>query len=68
MNSSSQIEHNEVVDGTANTSNISLDSLSKLVGFPADYLKKELLVEGNDISLSELRTRMLSFLENNFSH
>lgn len=49
-------------------SNVSLGSLSELVGFPVEYLKKELVLDNDEISMDELRIRMLSFLETNFSN
>lgn len=56
------------IDKDVTASKIPLESLSSLVGFPIEYLKKELLVEEDEISMDELRLRMLSFLETNFSH
>ncbi len=43
---------------------VSLSSLSELTGFPVDFIKKELLIEKEEpISLNELRTSMMSYLE-----
>ncbi len=44
---------------------IPLDSLSSLTGFPVDFIKKELLLEEDQLSLAELRRSMLSYLESN---
>lgn len=42
---------------------IPLDSLSTLTGFPVDFIKKELLLEEDQLSLAELRRSMLTYLE-----
>ncbi len=41
---------------------VSLDSLSKLTGFPVNYIKKELLIEDNEISVESLRSFARDFL------
>ena len=64
----SGIELTNKEEANNKASNITIESLSSLVGFPVDYLKKELLLEGDEISLKDLRTRMLSFLDTNFIH
>lgn len=43
---------------------IDLGTLSKLTGFPTDFIKKELLIEDiGQLDLEELRTKMVSYLE-----
>lgn len=42
---------------------IPLDSLSTLTGFPVDFIKKELLLDEDQLSLAELRRSMLTYLE-----
>ena len=42
---------------------VPLSSLSELTGFPVDFIKKELLLEGEELSMAELRTSMISYLE-----
>jgi hypothetical protein len=44
---------------------IPLNSLSNLTGFPVDFIKKELLLEDDQLSLAELRRSMLAYIENN---
>ncbi|MBH47524.1 MAG: hypothetical protein CME71_05090 [Halobacteriovorax sp.] len=44
---------------------IPLDSLSSMTGFPVDFIKKELLLEEDQLSLAELRRSMLTYLESN---
>ena len=42
---------------------VPLSSLSELTGFPVEFIKKELLLEGEELSMSDLRTSMISYLE-----
>lgn len=42
---------------------VPLSSLSELTGFPVEFIKKELLLEGEELSMSELRTSMIGYLE-----
>ena len=52
-------------NGLAETSRISLETLSKMTGFPVDMIKDEIF-QGKgteDISLEELRTAMLSYID-----
>ncbi len=42
---------------------VNLSSLSKMVGFPLDFIKSELLVENNEMTLSDLRSSMTTYLE-----
>ncbi|MBL6991185.1 MAG: hypothetical protein ISR65_15480 [Bacteriovoracaceae bacterium] len=43
--------------------NVDLSSLSHLVGFPTEYIKKELSLSENTLPMSELRKKMISYLE-----
>lgn len=47
--------------------NVELSSLSDLTGFPVEFIKKELLISESDdskeISLNELRNKMLKYLD-----
>ena len=42
---------------------VSLHSLSELTGFPVDFIKKELLLQDEPISMNELRYSVLRYLE-----
>lgn len=47
---------------------VSLGSLAELTGFPIDYIKRELLLEGEqDLSVEELRAKVLAYLDASFS-
>ncbi len=43
---------------------VSLDRLSSLTGFPKHFIKKELLIEDEEVLLKELRSLMIRYLEN----
>ena len=43
---------------------VSLTSLSEMVGFPVEFIQKELLLEGDELSMQDLRRSMLTYLEN----
>ena len=46
---------------------VSLGALSDMTGFPVDYIKKELLLDGEgDLSVEELRLRVLAYLDSSF--
>jgi len=46
---------------------VSLGGLSELTGFPIDYIKRELLLDGDqDLSVEELRLKVLAYLRSNF--
>jgi hypothetical protein len=48
---------------------ISVVSLAELTGFPVDYIKKELLLDGadeQDMTIEELRKRVLAYLDSSF--
>lgn len=42
---------------------IPLTSLSQMTGFPVDFIKSELFLEGEKLSMDELRSSMASYLE-----
>lgn len=51
--------------GLADTSRISLETLSKMTGFPVEMIKDEIF-QGKgteDISLEELRSAMLTYID-----
>lgn len=43
---------------------VDLSSLSDLTGFPLDFIKTELLLKEDQLSMGELRKSMASYLEN----
>ena len=48
---------------------VSLANLSKLTGFPVDYIKKELLLSGEGeegMTIEELREKVLAYLNSSF--
>jgi len=45
---------------------IEMSSLSNLTGFPVDYIKKELVLEEEEVTLEQLREHMMVFLNSNF--
>ncbi len=48
---------------------ISVVSLAELTGFPVEYIKKELLLDGadeEDMTMEELRKRVLAYLDSSF--
>lgn len=42
---------------------ISIKSLSLLTGFPEDYIKSELFIGNEEVSLQELRKKMVNYLD-----
>ncbi len=46
---------------------VSLETLSELTGFPVDYIKRELLLsDDQELSVIELRKKVLSYLDASF--
>lgn len=46
---------------------VSLASLSEMTGFPVEYIKRELFLDdGSDLSVEELRAKVLAYLSSNF--
>lgn len=43
---------------------VPLESLSEMTGFPVDFIKKELLLKEDELSMEDLRKSMASYLEN----
>ena len=44
---------------------ITLEQIALLTDFPEDFIKRELLMNRDQISMSEFRTRVLEYLEKN---
>lgn len=42
---------------------VPLASLSELTGFPVEFIKKELLLDGEELSLEDLRKSMVTYLK-----
>ena len=42
---------------------ITLEQISLLTDFPEDFIKKELLIDENEISMKEFRSKVLEYLE-----
>lgn len=55
----------ETTNGLAETSRISLETLSKMTGFPVEMIKDEIFQGkgSEDISLEELRSAMLTYID-----
>lgn len=49
-------------EATGEKERVSLSTLSELTGFPLDFIKKELLIKGDSLSMSELRESVLDYL------
>ncbi|MDC0253615.1 hypothetical protein OAK75_01865 [Bacteriovoracales bacterium] len=45
---------------------VEMTSLSKLTGFPIDYIKKELVLDQEEVTMTQLREQMMVFLNSNF--
>ncbi len=45
---------------------VALSSLSEMTGFPVDFIKSELIVEGEELSMESLRKSMAGYLESTF--
>ena len=57
------IKDTEVVFSTdVGSTPVDLKAFSKLVGFPVNFIKEELLVDTESMSLSELRNSVLTYL------
>ena len=53
---------NKVATTEEDNIKLSVKSLAQLTGFPVDFIKKELLLETNTLSLNELRDSMVKYL------
>lgn len=51
------------VAANGETQSVPLSSLSEMTGFPVDFIKSELLVSEDQLSMEELRKSMASYLE-----
>lgn len=47
---------------------VSLENLSNMTGFPIEFLKKELMIEEENLSLEELRSSVLNYLDSHFGN
>ncbi|MBC7537786.1 MAG: hypothetical protein H7281_03135 [Bacteriovorax sp.] len=58
----------DVSEPTAETV-VSLGALAELTGFPVDYIKRELLLDGEieeEMTIEELRKKVLAYLDSSF--
>jgi hypothetical protein len=51
----------------AHGESVNLETLAEVSGVPLDYIKKELLLEGEDVSMEDLRASMLKHLNDTFA-
>jgi hypothetical protein len=59
----------EVSKPSTSETEVSLGTLAELTGFPVDYIKRELLLDGDSestVNMDELRQRVLSYLDSDF--
>lgn len=63
MNLADTIDTTMDVNKIDDTMKVSLSSLSEMTGFPVDFIKKELLLETEPVSMQELRQSVLRYLE-----
>lgn len=59
----------EVSKPSTTETEVSLGTLAELTGFPVDYIKRELLLDGDSestVNMDELRQRVLSYLDSDF--
>ena len=52
-------------DCETNSDGITLEQIALLTDFPEDFIKRELLMDQEQITMSEFRARVLRYLENN---
>lgn len=57
-------ESREWANGEDGAQKVPLESLSELTGFPIEFIKKELLLESETLSMNDLRKSMAVYLEN----
>ena len=53
-------------EGFCNDQKINIKELADLSGFPESLIKKELVLEGDNLTLDKLRLNMLKFLDKTF--
>ena len=59
---------NRSIESTeVNASEVQVEELAKLTGFPVEYLKAELLIDGDEIDLRNLREKVLAYLDRSVS-
>lgn len=46
---------------------ISIEQIALLTDFPEDFIKKELLIDGKEISMKDFRIKVLEYLERTIS-
>lgn len=63
MNLADTVDANMDVNKIDDSMKVSLSSLSEMTGFPVDFIKKELLLENEPVSMNELRQSVLRYLE-----
>lgn len=51
------------IAGAGEDEKVSIRSLSELTGFPVEFIKKELLLDQEPISMNDLRQSMIAYLE-----
>jgi len=52
---------------SAHGESVNLETLAEISGVPMEYIKKELLLEGEDVSMDDLRNTMLKHLSDTFA-
>jgi hypothetical protein len=62
MKATNLVAHGPEV-GLGETQSVPLSSLSEMTGFPVDFIKSELLVNEDQLSMEDLRKSMASYLE-----
>ncbi|MBT6325708.1 MAG: hypothetical protein HOJ35_07050 [Bdellovibrionales bacterium] len=51
----------EIIEETS----VDVNQLAEMTGFPVDFIKSELLLESNSLSIDEFRKTMVSYLTAN---
>ncbi len=50
---------------SARKKSVDVNELAEMTGFPVDFIKSELLLESNSLSVDDLRNTMVSYLTAN---
>jgi len=50
---------------SARKKSVDVNELAEMTGFPVDFIKSELLLESNSLSVDDLRKTMVSYLTAN---
>ncbi len=53
--------------GSETMENISLNSLAEETGFPVEFIKDELVLDGESVELDQLRSVMMDYLRSTMS-